>query len=497
MQLRDLRAYINALKEIGEVQEIDQEVDLDLEIGAIIRRSYELRAPAPLFNHIKGVEAGFRILGAPVGVSNQPGLYLSRVALSLGLEPQTSGAEIMERLAEAYSKPLQPPQEIPTAPCKENIAVGDDVDITRFPSPLLHGGDGGRYINTFGVIVAQTPDKKWTNWSIARIMLLDGKRMTGIVKPKGQHLGMIHQMWKQQGKSMPFALATGVEPAVAFVGGMPLPEYANEADFIGAYLERGVEVVKCETVELFVPASAEIVIEGHISDTEVAPEGPMGEYAGYNWIGVSSPKPVYNVTAMTWRNEPILPVAVAGEPIEEDHSVWGLGNSAIVLHELRQAGLPVTMAWTPLEAANHWLVVTFPMDWRDRTGLHNDELIQKIGDVLFNSHAGAGMIKVLVMEDDVDPTNTNEVVWAFATRSHPGTSEHIFPREQTGALAVYFDEDEKRTMVSAKVIYDCLTRDEWTHGNKPSRTNFAKGYSAEVRDRVLANWCAYGYSSDE
>ncbi len=99
--LKSLREYIEALKEVGEVQEINLEVDLNLEIGAISRRCGETGAPAPLFNNIKGIEPGFRVLGAPGGVSNQPRLYLSRIALALGLPPQATGREIVEALVEA------------------------------------------------------------------------------------------------------------------------------------------------------------------------------------------------------------------------------------------------------------------------------------------------------------------------------------------------------------------------------------------------------------
>ncbi len=488
----DLRAYVEALRAAGELQPIDAEVDLDLEIGAIIRRSYELRAPAPLFNRIKGIAPGFRVLGAPAGLSRRPGLEVARLALSLGLPPETTAGALVEAIAAAHDRPMHRPVEVPTGPCKENVQLGADVDLGQLPAPLLHGGDGGRYLNTFGCIVARTPDRRWTNWSIARIMVLDRNRMTGIVAP-GQHVGMIHQEWRDRGEDMPFALALGVPPAIPFACGMPLPAEVDEADFLGRYFGEGIPVTRCETNDLLVPAASEIVVEGVLSATERAPEGSMGEYAGYNWVGVTTPKPVYHVHAVTHRHDPILPVVVAGEPVEEDHTAWGLPNAAQVLHELRAAGLPLTLAFCPFEAANHWLVLTFPEDWRERTGLHNDGLVRRVGETLFKSHAGSGMVKVLLMEDDVDPTRPLEVMWAFATRAHPGTSEHVFAREKTGALAVYLDDQEKKTMVSTKAVYDCLTRDEWTHGNRPSRTSLARGYPPEIRERVRSRWADYGF----
>src|SRR5438132_11540209 len=117
--LKSLREYIDELKALGEVQEIDVEVDWNLEMGAIIRRSYELRAPAPLFNRIKGIEPGFRVLGAPAGLSRQKGRALVRLALSLGLPETASARALVEALAQAHDKPPIPPRRVASGPCKE------------------------------------------------------------------------------------------------------------------------------------------------------------------------------------------------------------------------------------------------------------------------------------------------------------------------------------------------------------------------------------------
>ena len=491
-RLKDLRAYIDALDALGEIQRVTAEVDLNLEVGAIIRRSYELRAPAPLFERIREIEPGFRILGAPAGLSRRKGFELCRVALSLGLRPDATGTEIVEAICAARGAPGIKPRVVPSAACQTSRF--EEVDLSRLPAPLLHGGDGGRYLNTFGCIVARTPDGSWTNWSIARIMVVDRTRMSGIVAP-GQHVGMIHGMWKDIGRDMPFALALGVEPVIPFGCGMPIPARVDEADFLGALVGEPLDVVRCVSNDLLVPASAEIVVEGVLSKDETASEGSMGEYAGYNWAGVSTPKPVYHVHAVTHRPDPILPVVVAGEPVEEDHTAWGIPNAGEDLFLLRKAGLPVTMCWLTLEAANHWLVVTLPKNWREKSGIRESgAMCQRIGEVLFAEHGGSGIVKVLVMEDDVDATNPMEVLWAFATRAHPGSSEHVFENRPTGALAVYVSDQEKRTMTSTKGVYDCLTRDEWTHGNQPSRTNLARGYPQAIAERVLNGWHdLYGY----
>ncbi len=492
--LKSLREYIDALAEIGEVQPIHKEVDWNLEIGAIARRCYETGAPAPLFNTIKGIEPGFRVLAAPAGVSSQSGLYLSRIALSLGLSPYSTGREIVEALVEARDRAFIPPQLVETGACKENILIGDSVDLLRLPTPFLHGGDGGRYINTYGIIVAQTPDKHWTNWSIARTMLLDKNRMAGIIAPN-QHIGMVRQTWLDLGQPMPFALALGVEPFIPFVGGMPLPDQVNEVDYVGAYFGEAIKVVQCETVDLQVPATAEIVLEGTISITETAPEGPMGEYAGYLWTGQSSLKPVYHVTAMTYRNDPILPISVAGEPVEENYTAWGVPNAAEIVYTLRTAGYPVAMAWSPFESANHWYAIAMERNWRQlMPNISAAELCQKMGEVLFQTKAGMGTPKYIVVNDDIDITNTKEIVWAFATRNYPGhQGEVVFNNESTNPLVAFLQQSEKMSMHTTKVMYNCLPPDEW--GDKlPQRSSFKGAYPQALQDSVLQNWQAYGFA---
>lgn len=489
--LRSLRDYIEALQAIGELQVIEKEVDWNLEIGAITRRVYELGAPAPLFTRIKGIERGFRVLGAPAGISSARGRYLSRIALSLGLPASSSGREIIEELVAAREVQGIPPRLVTSGPCKEHIDLGEAVDLLKFPTPFLHEGDGGRYIGTYGTIVARTPDGSWTNWANARVMLLDGKRMSGIVNPF-QHLGMIHKMWKEQGKDMPFALCLGVDPAISFVSGMPLPKFVNESDYLGGYLGEALDVVACETVALEVPATSEIVIEGYLSATETTVEGPMGEYAGYVWPGAGEIRPVYHVTAVTYRHDPILPIVVAGEPVEEDHTVQGIPSAAETLVQLRQAGIPATMAWVTFEAANHWLVVTLPNNWKEQTGLERDGLFQKIGETVFHSKFGAVIPKVIVLNDDIDASNTNEVIWGFATRVRPVSGEHFFNHEATSPLVAFLTKDEKFAFDTTKVVYDGLAPDEWG-GRLPKRTSFKHNYSPALQEYVLQNWAEYGY----
>ena len=495
--LKSLREFLEALQQIGDLQPIQATVDWNLEMGAIARRSMDLRAPAPLFNRIKGIEAGFRAFGAPGGLSGRSKYKYARVALALGLPADCHPRRIVEELADARQRALIPPRLVTReqSPCKENILLGEAVDLLRFPTPRIHGADGGRYIQTFGLNIVRTPDGSWTNWSINRMMQLDRNRIACLIPPN-QHLGIIHSEWKQAGKPTPIAVALGVEPGLPYVGGMPIPEGMDEAAFLGAYFGEPLDLVPAETVDLGVPATAEIVIEGHISHTETAMEGPMDEYPGY--VGdAGSPKPVLHVSAITFRHAPILPFSTAGAPVDENHTGWGIPHAAEILHLMRSRGLPIGSCWMVLESACHWLVVAAAPDWHERTALDSRSFGTCIGEILFASKAGFGVAKVLLVEDDFDITDVEQVVWAFASRAHPAHGEIYFNQEAQNALPVFLDANEKFAYKTTKVIYNALLADRFPPGKRPQRSDLKHGWPAGIRRRVLANWQAYGYGPIE
>jgi UbiD family decarboxylase len=491
--LKSLREFLDILREIGEVQEIDLEVDWDLEMSGITRRSMDLRAPAPLFKKIKGIEDGFRAMGAPGGLSRQSAYKFSRVNLALGLPADASPLEAIERLAATRARTPIPPNILSgkNHPCKENILLGNDVDLLQLPTPKIHQNDGGRYLQTYGLNIVKTPDGSWTNWSINRMMLLDDRRL-GCLIPPNQHLGIIHAMWKAQGQPTPIAIAFGVEPGLPYVGGMPIPQGMDEAAFLGAYFNEPLDLVKAETVDLHVPATAEIVVEGHISHTELAEEGPMDEYPGY--VGDSgSLKPVLHVSAMTYRNNPILPFSVAGAPVDENHTGWGIPHAAESLYLLRAAGLPISICWMVLESANHWLIVAAKPEWHERTNLTSQDFARQIGDILFSSKPGFGVAKVLPIEHDIDVTNPEEVVWAFASRAHPSHGEIYFRNEAQNILPVFLDESEKFSFKTTKVIHNCLLADRFSIAKRPKWSDFLNSWTPEIQEKVLNDWHAYGF----
>jgi 4-hydroxy-3-polyprenylbenzoate decarboxylase len=478
-----LRDYLAALDRLGDLQHVKQQTDWNLEAAAAIRYSTEHRRPAPLFENVTGVPDGFRLLGAPAALSSVPGAPMARVALSIGLEAHATATDIVEHLAATQAAEPIPPRPIPRADaaCKENVLLGDDANLTKFPVPFVHQSDGGRYVNTYGILVARTPDGSWTNWSICRVMMVDGKHMVAYLN-SGQHGGQIRDMWFAQAKPMPYALVQGGEPAVPFVGGIPLPAGVDEAGYIGALIGRPVDVIKCETHDLEVPASAEIVIEGHMHP-ELISEGPFGEFAGYAPTGRFM-MPSIGVEAITYRNDPIWPVVTEGRPVDEFHTVTGVGHSADILVRLRTAGLPISFAYVPLETACHWLVVTVPENWREHLpNTSTDDFARRIGEVIYAlPKEGVMLPKVFVLDDDVDPTDLAELTWAIATRIHPTSRRIVFQAAILRLLTCYTDA-ETHAERGPHIVHDGLLPAPGEGREK--QVSFAQAYPAEIRERAL------------
>jgi len=484
------RDFVAALEEAGELITVDRRVDWDLEMGAIARRVYETGAPAPLFTDVRDARPGFRALGAPLGVSRRRGQELGRIALALGLPLTATARDIVEALVVARRRPLVAPRIVEDAPCQRHAWRGDEVDLTRLPVPLLHAGDGGRYLNTLGMVVSRTPDGRWTSWAVARIMLLDERRAGYAIMPF-QHTGRVFKEWRERGEDMPIALVLGVPPIALYAASMPLPERMDEVGFAGAFAGAPIETVRCDTLALEVPAESEIVLEGHVSLQEHGTEGPYGDYMGYVTPIGPSPGAIFTIDAMTARDEPIYPFSCSGEPPDETHTVWGVATAAEATHRLREAGLPVTVAWMPFAAANGWLVVTVPDGWR-AVQPDAEELCRQVGDVVYATKLSITINTVIVCEDDVDPSNLEELVWAIDGRRN-GTL--AFGEKLGFAFSPYtrtFGKFPKGWEATGEV-WNLLPPEGVT---RPTRTRFADNYPQPLRDRVLGAWEDDGFAGE-
>lgn len=483
--VKSLREYIEQLERVGELSIVDKNVDWNLEIGAILRKVNNMKGNAVLFNNIKDYPEGYRILGSPVSVSKKENMFYSRIAISLGLPETSSASEIIEELSHIRDNKLIPPKLVSTGSCKENIVIGDNVNLFSIPSPYLHDGDGGRYIGTWHTVITKTPDGKCINWGMYRIMVHDEKRLTGLIVPT-QHIGMHLAEWRKINKDMPFAIAIGTDPVIPLVSSMNVPYGICEADVVGGYVKEQLEVVKCETVNLEVPANSEIVIEGHISITDTVPEGPFGEYTGFMTFG-SKEQPVFNVSAITHRNNPILTVICPGEPVD-DHVCMSLSLSGDALNILRKNNIPAIMTYIPPTAALHLLIVSV-----DKKAYKEADLIEKIGNIIWSDKIGTLLPKIVVVDMDVDPTDLNAVLWNFATKCHPEHGTVIFPPTQVFPLSPYLSKEEKSARMSHTIIYDCTWPNDWSEDYIPKKVSFDTLWPKEIQEKVENNWYEYGF----
>lgn len=487
----DFRRFVDALRERKDLVDVHQEVDANLEIAAIVRRVYEGHLPAPLFHNVNGAMPGARILGAPAGLTGVGHKY-SRLALHFGLPAESGPQEIISTIRKAMKAAPIPPVLRDTGPVHENIWIGDDVDMTRLPAPLLHKEDGGAYLGTYGFHVVQSPDRTWDSWGIGRLMLLDHNRLTGPVIST-QHIGIVREMWTKLGKATPWAMVLGAPPAALAVAGMPLAAGVSEPSYVGALIGQGIEVVQTPINGLWVPANAEIVLEGEISLTETALEGPMGEYHGYQH-GESKPQPVFHVQAITFRNNPILPICVAGTPPEENHTIWGTMISAQLLEIMQDAQLPVDLVWCSYEATTCWAVVSIDTQALAILNTNAAEFANRLADVVFTSHAGYLIPKLILVSNDIDVTDIGQVAWALATRCHPQHDHFSFSQMKGFPMVPYLTDSDKQQGNGGKAIINCLFPEQFKGEMRASIACFERSYTQEIKEKVLANWKSYGYA---
>src|SRR6185312_7615993 len=257
----DMRAWLKALEDAGEVRAIDGEVDWNIELGTIARLLQgPATGPAVLFNNIKDYnKKDSRCRRVFTGALAS----YRRIAIMLGLPPDTHPRELV-KLGRTLLSGAIPPKIVKTGPCKENIIKGDAVDLYEFPAPYWNRLDGGRYLQTYGGCVTKDPQTGVMNVGVYRGMISDKTHMP-ILMWRAQHIGHHVTAWQNGGASeVPIAVAIGVEPALEFCAGAPVPKGICEYDVAGAIRGAPIELVKCETVDLYVPATSEIVIEGYL-----------------------------------------------------------------------------------------------------------------------------------------------------------------------------------------------------------------------------------------
>ncbi|HVR31140.1 MAG TPA: UbiD family decarboxylase [Acidimicrobiia bacterium] len=442
----DLRDWIDRVAALGELRHVNG-ASWQEDIGQVTEMLHHTDdAPVVLFDEIPGYPKGHRILVNANATRR-------RLALTLGLPLDIDRTGLMEeflRLTEAAEG--IGPEFVADGPVFDNMMTGDDVDMWRFPSPKWHSEDGGRYIGTGVAVILKDPDSEWVNLGAYRVMVHDSKRV-GVFIIQGKHGQMIRDAAFNRGEPIPVAIVCGMDPLLFVAATIEAPYGVSEYDWVGAIRGAPYPVVRGPITGLPIPATAEIVLEGHLVPGETLPEGPFGEWTGY-YVTEGEPAPFVTVEAVYHRNDPIILGVPPNRPPFEPHRYREYLRSAILLRNIRSAGVPGVIDANCFAVGGNRLlnVVSISQKYHGhaRQALH----------VAAMCHAGAYMGRiVVVVDDDVDVTDLDDVMWAILTRSDPKRSVDIIDRAWSGPLDPAIHPDEKG--YNSRLLIDACRPWEW------------------------------------
>ena len=458
----DLREWIEEADKLGEVRYVDG-LSWEREIGmATELLQHSDPAPAAVFDNIPGYPKGFRVLTNFFGGKRQN--------MTIGFAQGLNRLELSEGFLEVYeNEDNQPvPHEIvDDGPIFENVITGDDVDITMFPTPNWHEGDGGRYIGTGCYNVTRDPEEDWINVGTYRVMIHDEKTVGFYISP-GKH-GRIHRdKYAARGEMMPSAIVLGGDPMTFLMSSSEVPYGLCEFDLMGGLRGKPIECVKGKITGLPFPANAEIVIEGWIDPKEFRLEGPFGEWTGYYASDVRE-EPVMHVEAIYHRNDPIMLGCPPQRPPDELARYRAVARSALLKRSIKAAGVPdVTAVWAHEVGTARMLVA---LSIKQRYAGH----AAQAGHVACQCHVGAYAGKyVIVVDDDIDVSDLEQVIWAMLTRSDPATSIDIVKNAWSTPLdpRIPPEEKAKKNFTNSRAIIDACRpyhwRDKFPKVNMPS-----------------------------
>ena len=404
MPFKDLRMYLQDLEREGELQTIRAQVDWDEEIGAVAEEAIRIDAGALLFANIKDHQNthGQKLL---INSNDTP----RRMAIIFGYPTDMPVMEMIQenrRRARNRVKPVM----VKSGPCKEVIEMGKQVNLGEFPAPKLHAKDGGRYLQTYGGVVTKDPETGVTNIGIYRGMVV-GQNSLGFLFVPTQHWGFHGRKYRAMGQKMPMAvtIGSGAVTPLAFFSYSPLG--VSEYEMAGAFIEEPVPLVKCETVDLEVPATSEIVLEGEMSldPRDFQLEGPFGEYPGYYTSMSAELRPVFKVNCVTHRKDPILDCAIPGMGPVHPKPNRGIISSALIWNRLEDAGVQgLTAVFVePSQPAVIYIAINKMFHGHAK----------QVGTALWGLGLNYTGKYTVVTDSDVDITDASKVMAAVANRT--------------------------------------------------------------------------------
>jgi UbiD family decarboxylase len=467
--IKDLRDWLKAVESYEELQTV-RGADWNLEVGCISELNYRRRPnPAQIFDEINGYPKGYRILTSSIGSTR-------RMAITFRLSPELDDQGLVR---EIQGKPLKwenaspqyPPQLVSTGPVMENVYQAENIDILKFPAPVWHERDGGRYIGTGCAVITRDPDSDWVNLGAYRIMVLDGRRVTVNIEA-GKH-GRLHmeKWWEREGRC-PMAISLGQDPLLFAMAGLEIPTGIAEYNYAGAIMGRSLEVVKGPVTGLPIPAGSEIVIEGWVYPDKQTEEGPHGEWTGY-YSGGKRVAPILEIDCLMHRQDPILLGSPPGKPPHDYSYMRTVMKSAMIQDALKKAGVSeVRGVWAPECGGGRMLVV---VSIKQRFCGHS----RQAAAIAAQCQAASYMNRyVVVVDEDIDPTNLEEVMWAMCTRTDPATDIEIM-RKTFGSKVDPMRREPNPTYNSRAIIDACRPFDWIDEFPVPAEA------SPELRDRIM------------
>ncbi len=478
--IQDLRQWLERVDAIGELVRVQEAVDWDQEMSAITYLvAKQHPSPAILFETPSGYEGsaiGARLLWNVLGPS------FRRIALTLEETPDTPTLELIRRVKDKLRQRIPPREVSPSqAAFYEHTTRGAEVDLTQLPIPKHWPLDGGRYAGTADAVITRDPDSGYLNIGTYR-MMLQGDNQVGLYLSPGKDARLhITRAW-ERGESIPVAAAWGIDPLFMLVGSQTFAKNVSEYEFAGGIKGQAIPVVRGLTSDLLLPANAELVIEGLIRPQAVKAEGPFGEFTGY-YGRPEAGCPLVDVTAMHYRSRPILTNALMADyPSNEQSGFFSIIRSARIWDDLDKLGVPGIQGVYAHPAGAGGFGMTI-INLEQRYAGHAAQVLALAAQV----PGGAYYTKwIIAVDDDVDPTDMDQVIWAMSSRCNPSEDIDVLRNTWSTWLDPTQNPPEKRPYGSKALINACKEHRYLPVFSK--RTTLGR----EIYEQVAARWQQLG-----
>jgi UbiD family decarboxylase len=477
---RDLREWMRAIAAAGELKEIKAPVSLDEELSAITYMATRREdAQALLFTRFSEKAEG-RVLTNLLGASKR------RYAIAVGLDPDLSTREMILATRGIMKRRVKPAMVDPAhAAVNARVLQGDSIDLTTLAVPKFWPLDGGQYIGTGDITLTRDPATGRINVGCYRQML-HGPRRVGMYCSPGKHGRLDREAFWAKGQPAPVVVAYGIDPVLFMVAAQAFGAQESELDVAGGMMGAPVEMTRGVVGDLPIPARAEIVIEGllHPGDNEM--EGPLGEFTGY-YGNERALQPVIEVKALHMREDPIVTGALmARYPSCEIGAYYAIMRSARIWDDLENLGVPgIRGVYAHPAAASGWgmVVVSIKQQYAGHVAQVLALAAQCPGAAYYTKW-------IIAVDDDVDPTDLHDVLWALSTRCHPAENIDILRNTWSTGLDPSQGPRESRPYGSKALIDACKPHKHLA--NFPKSTLLRKS----VRDKVAARWRELGFEGE-